>query len=301
MAGRIVVGTSGWSTFSEGWYPAKLPPVRRLSYYGQRFEGVEVDSTFYALPARRTVAGWAEITPREFTFDVKLHRLLSRHATPLSSLPRELRERAKLNERGRVMLDASLQRELCRLTLAAFEPLRDAGKLSSFLLALTPAFRPEDHRLRELEQVVEALAPVPTAIELRHRGWLRDQEQTLGWFRAAGVAFVCVDAPRVKVPNVLPPVDAVTRHDLGYLRAHGRNAEGYMRGGSAAERFAWRYSDAELREIARRAQALARDAERVRLMFGNGASAPAAAQRARELLGQLEPAARLRQESDAGS
>jgi uncharacterized protein YecE (DUF72 family) len=284
MAGRIVVGTSGW-TFDQ-WYPPKLPARERLSYYAERFEGVEVDSTFYALPARRTVASWERATPAGFTFDVKLHRLLSRHAAPLSSLPTDLRERAKLTERGRVTLDPSLEQEMCRRTLRAAEPLCEAAKLSSFLLQLTPAFRPEDHRLSELERVVEGLAPVPVAIELRHRGWLREQEQTLAWFRSAGVAFVCVDVPAVKAPNVLPPLDAVTREDLGYLRAHGRNAEGYLKGGSAAERFAWRYSPQELTEIAARARALARQADHVRLMFGNGVDAPEAAQRMRSILRQ---------------
>jgi uncharacterized protein YecE (DUF72 family) len=284
MAGRIVVGTSSW-TFDQ-WYPPKLPARERLSYYAERFEGVEVDSTFYALPARRTVATWERATPPGFTFDVKLHRLLSRHATPLSSLPSDLRDRAKLTERGRVRLDPSLEQEMCRRTLGAVEPLREAGKLSSFLLQLTPAFRPEDHRLSELEGVVDGLAPVPVAIELRHRGWLREQDQTLAWFRRAGVAFVCVDVPAVKAPNVLVPLDAVTREDLGYLRAHGRNAEGYLKGSSAAERFAWRYSRQELTEIAARVRALAQQADQVRLMFGNGVHAPEAAQRMRSILRQ---------------
>jgi uncharacterized protein YecE (DUF72 family) len=124
MTPRIVVGTSGW-TFDD-WYPPKLPARERLAYYGERFEGVEVDSTFYALPAPRTVAGWVQATPRGFTFDVKLHRLLSRHAPPLSSLPGDLRERIKLNEHGRVILDGWLEKEMCRRTLDAviFRPER---------------------------------------------------------------------------------------------------------------------------------------------------------------------------------
>ena len=36
---------------------------------------------------------------------------------------------------------------------------------------------------------------------------------------------------------MMPPVDAVTRDDLAYLRAHGRNAEGFVHGQSVAERF----------------------------------------------------------------
>jgi uncharacterized protein YecE (DUF72 family) len=286
MVGRIVVGTSGWSQFGENWYPPGLPPGDRLAWYAERFEGVEVDSTFYAVPAQRTVARWAGVTPSGFTFDVKLHRLLSRHAAPPSSLPTDLREQAKLTNSGRVALDPPLELALCRRTLRAVEPLREAGKLSSFLLQLTPAFKPADHQLSELEPVLEALAPERVSIELRHRDWLREGEPTIDWFRAVGAAFVCVDAPQVKAPSVLPPVDAVTREDLAYLRAHGRNAEGYLRGRTATERFDWRYSEAELQEIAARAGGLARAATHVRLIFGNGSHALAAAQSMRAILGQ---------------
>jgi uncharacterized protein YecE (DUF72 family) len=102
-------------------------------------------------------------------------------------------------------------------------------------------------------------------------------------------AFVSVDTPDVRAPHVLPRTDVVTRDDLAYLRAHGRNAEGYLRGRTAGERFDWRYSEDELREIAGRARSLGQEAARVRLMFGNGAHAPEAARRARELVDELGP------------
>jgi uncharacterized protein YecE (DUF72 family) len=86
----------------------------------------------------------------------------------------------------------------------------------------------------------------------------------------------------------MPPLDAVTRRGLAYLRAHGRNADGYVSGRSVAERFGWRYSDAELVEIRGRAEGLAERAEQVRLHFNNnrGSDAPVAAERMRDLLGQ---------------
>ena len=56
MAVRIVIGTSSWADpgFVEEWYPDGLPPRERLPYYAERFEGVEVNSTFYAIPAAET-------------------------------------------------------------------------------------------------------------------------------------------------------------------------------------------------------------------------------------------------------
>jgi uncharacterized protein YecE (DUF72 family) len=282
MAGRIVVGTGGWS--AQEWYPSGLPARDRLSWYAERFDGVEVDSTFYALPQRQSVAHWATITPPGFTFDIKLHRLLSRHAAPLSSLPRDLRPAARVNERGRVALTAELEAAMCERTWETVAPLREAGKLSSFLLQLTPAFNPGERRLAELETVVDAFAPVPVAIELRHRDWLGDADTTVAWFRDAGAAFVCVDAPTVDAPIVLPPFDVVTRDDLSYVRAHGRNADGYLRGRTAGERFAYEYSDDELSELVERARGLAEAAATVRMMFANGGHALASARRTREML-----------------
>jgi uncharacterized protein YecE (DUF72 family) len=291
--GRISVGTSSWADpgFVEEWYPPGLPARDRLGWYADHFDAVEVNSTFYGVPARRTVEGWVAATPDDFSFDVKLHRLLSRHAAPPSSLPSDLRELATVRgPRGRVVLDDRLQEALATRTLEALEPLREAGRLSSLLLQLSPAFAPRKHGLAELEPLVAELAPHRVAIELRHKGWVDPDRlpATLEWFEDAGAAFVGVDAPAVKAPTAMPPIDAVTRDDLAYLRAHGRNAEGYVHGRSVAERFGHRYTDAELQEIAGRARGLSESVNDVRVMFNTnrGGDAPDAAVRFRELVGE---------------
>jgi uncharacterized protein YecE (DUF72 family) len=289
VAGRIVIGTASWADpgFVEEWYPPGLPPRERLPYYAERLDGVEVNSTFYAIPSPKTAAGWAKATPDDFTFDIKLHRLLSRHAAGPASLPPDLRARARTSERGRVTLTKRLEAALADRLLEAVEPL--GPKLSTFLLQLTPAFGPRDHQLDELGSLVERLSPAaPVAIELRNRFWVDERriEGTLGWFEEHGVAFVCVDTPQgSNAPTIMPPIDAVTS-DVAYLRAHGRNLEGYLRGRSVAERFGYHYEDDELRELGQRAHELAAQTRDVRVMFNNnrGRDAPEAAQRLRELL-----------------
>jgi uncharacterized protein YecE (DUF72 family) len=292
MAGRVVIGTSSWADpgFVEEWYPAELPARDRLSWYAERFEAVEVNSTFYAVPSPRTVRSWATATPDDFTFDVKLHRLLSRHAADLRSLPPALREPATTNERGRVQLTPRLEAALADAIAEAVAPLGD--KLSTFLLQLSPAFNPRDRRLDELAPLVERLSPTaPVAIELRNRFWLREDraEETLRWYEEHEAAFVCVDGPEgSNAPTIMPALDAATRDDVAYLRAHGRNLEGYLRGRKVAERFAYSYEDRELEELGERAGRLAEEVPNVRMMFNNnrGNDAPVAAQRMRELLGQ---------------
>ena len=290
MAGRISIGTSSWADpgFVEEWYPDGLPARERLPYYAQRFGAVEVNATFYAIPAESTVRTWAKVTPKGFSFDVKLHRLLSRHSAGPSSLPKDLRARARTDGRGRVKLTRRLEAAMADALLEAVEPL--GAKLSTFLLQLTPGFGPRDHKLDELAPLVERLsAAAPVAIELRNRLWLHERriERTLGWFEEHSAAFVCVDAPQgSNAPTIMPPIDVTTRDDVAYLRAHGRNLDGYLRGRSVAERFGYRYGDDELRELAGRAQELAAHVRDVRVMFNNnrGRDAPDAAARFKELL-----------------
>jgi uncharacterized protein YecE (DUF72 family) len=293
VSGRIVVGTSSWADpgFVAEWYPPKLPPAEQLPYYAQHFDGVEVNTTYYGIPTTPAVQRWADVTPADFTFDVKLHQAMSRHSAELDSLPEALRDRVDTTPRGRVRPSPELDRELAGRYLAATEPLIEAGKLSSFLLQLSPAFKPgPSHQLDELDDLLDTLAPHPVAIEFRHRAWLNDErrEATLGWLEDHGAAFVAVDAPQGKPPTMLPRLDAVTRHDLAYLRLHGRNATGWIKGRTVAERFGYRYDEAELEEVAQRAEALADEADTVRVMFNNnrGDDAPAAAARLRQLLRQ---------------
>ena len=63
--GRILVGTSSWADpgFIKDWYPPKMPAGERLAWYAQRFEAVELNSSFYAVPERRPCGAGAR-TPR---------------------------------------------------------------------------------------------------------------------------------------------------------------------------------------------------------------------------------------------
>ena len=156
MDGRILVGTSSWADpgFVKEWYPPGLPAKERLPWYAQRFEGVELNSSFYAIPDRNVVRGWAESTPDGFVIDVKVHRALSRHSAPLDSLPPDLRDGAKTNQRGRVLLTEELEEALAGRLVEETAPLAEAGKLGAFLVQLTPAFAPGKNELDELDGLV---------------------------------------------------------------------------------------------------------------------------------------------------
>jgi uncharacterized protein YecE (DUF72 family) len=288
----IVIGTSSWADpgFVEHWYPKGLPARERLAFYADRFKAVELNSSFYAIPAIATVERWDQQTPEDFRFDVKLHRLLSHHAAKLKDLPSDLRDEVETNERGRVLLDAALIDEVCRRTLEATKPLSDAGKLSAFLLQLSPGFDPRHNELDELTPVIEGLRPHPVAVEFRRRSWADPKrlERALAFLSEQEAVFVSVDTPPGEHVPIFPSIDGVTDERLAYMRCHGRNTEGYMRGRTVAERFDYEYSRDELEEISERASRLDSEAAQVHVMFNNNARdlAPRAAQGLRVELGQ---------------
>ena len=297
MAPGILVGTSSWADpgFVKEWYPPRMAAGERLPWYAERFAYVELNSSFYAIPDRTSVHRWVEQTPEDFVFDVKVHRLLSRHAAVLDSLPPDLRDQAEADQRGRVRLTPELELTVARRLVEETAPFAEAGRLGTYLVQLTPGFSPRRHRLEELDALVEALAPHRVAIELRNRGWVREERRdaTLGWFADREVAYVCVDAPPADNFQIMPSdLDAVTHPDLAYLRLHGRNTDGYLGGKSVAERFGWRYEEDELEELARRVEGMAEQAGEVHVAFNNNRDddAPTAAQRFRALLGQAPPA-----------
>jgi uncharacterized protein YecE (DUF72 family) len=291
---NILVGTASWSDpgFVERWYPPKLPAAERLPWYAQHFDMVEVNSTFYAVPERRMVERWNQATPDDFLFNVKLHRLLSRHAATLKSLPPPVQQSAAADAKGRVELTPKLEHALLDQIEAAIEPLRAAKKFGAFLLQLSPAFSPRKHELAELDDLLARLAPLGVVVELRNRNWTEGEQlgATLAFFQRHQTALALVDAPDEAHFTIMPSeLDEVTSPRRAYLRLHGRNAEAYLRGKTVAKRFYYDYNDEEIAEVAERAQKLAAKAETVQVVFNNNALdfAPHAALRLRAALGQI--------------
>ena len=92
---QIRVGTASWTDrtlIESGWYPPEADtPERRLRFYARQFRLVEVDATYYALPAEQTATAWAARTPAGFTFNVKAFSLFTQHPTRVAALPADLR------------------------------------------------------------------------------------------------------------------------------------------------------------------------------------------------------------------
>ena len=297
MPSNLLIGTASWSDpeFVRDWYPRGLPAQERLRFYAGRFQMVELNSSFYGIPQKRQVQQWTQVTPPGFTFNVKLHKLLSRHSCEKKMLPPALQKIAETTGNDRVKLTPEIEVATAKAFLEAIQPFQVAGKLGALLLQLSPSFSPRQNRLAELEPLLDLLASCTVAMELRNRNWVEGNHlaQTTGFLRERRVTLVSVDAPQSENFNVMPALDAITNPSLAYLRLHGRNAHGYISGKSVPERFDYDYRDDELEDVYRRVNRLGSQTDHVYVIFNNNRSnfAPKNAIRFREIAGQQPIAA----------
>ena len=135
--GKILIGTTSWTDktlITSGlFYPRGAKSAEaRLRYYASQFPIVEVDSSYYAMPAERNSVLWVERTPAAFTFDIKAFRLFTQHQTPLTALPADIRNALgkidKANVYYRDLADELIDEMWARFR-TALAPLGKAGKL----------------------------------------------------------------------------------------------------------------------------------------------------------------------------
>ena len=276
----VRIGTCSWAddALSKHWYPKGLAAGERLAYYAQHFDTVEVDSTYYRLPAEPMVTKWAERTPDDFVMHVKAFGLMTRHPVKLEALPPDLRDDAPTDERGRVDRPSrEFRGEVFRRFLEALEPLRSSGKLGGLLFQFPSYVVYKDASLDYIRWAREQIGDDDMLVEFRHASWFDDDHRadTLTFLEDIHAANVIVDAPRIEGgKNLIQTVPALTS-EIAYVRFHGRNAETWnKRGGSASERFDYLYSEEELAEWVGPLRELSEQAEQAYAFFNNNATSP---------------------------
>ncbi len=272
--GQVRVGTASWTDptlLESGWYPPEAgTPEKRLRYYARQFGLVEVDATYYALPAEQTAAAWAARTPAGFTFNVKAFSLFTQHPTRVAALPKDLRPAAEKTGKDRVYLkdlDPGVADEAWQRFLAALEPLHRAGKLGAILLQFPPWFPISRARKEYILACAQRAAPRRVCVEFRNHTWMTpdNQRETLDFLAAHQLPYVCVDMPQGHRDSI-PPVLAATS-DLAVVRLHGHSRKWDSK--DIHERFGYRYTEDELNEWAPRIAGLARDAQETHVLFNN--------------------------------
>jgi len=278
--GEILVGTCSWTdrTLIEcgRFYPAGARSAEgRLRYYASQFPVVEVDSSYYALPAESTSGLWVGRTPDEFVFDVKAFRLFTRHPTPPASLPGDIRAALPAHLKAKKSLyyrdlPAELTAEVWRRFERALLPLDSAGKLGVVLFQFPPWFYTGGERQDYILTCQAKLPQYKLAVEFRHNSWVSGENLagTLKFLRDNDLPFVCVDEPR-GLSSSLPPVAAATS-DIAVVRFHGRNRETWARGGiTVVERFNYLYAEDELGEWLPRIRHLSQSTRQLHVLFNN--------------------------------
>jgi uncharacterized protein YecE (DUF72 family) len=265
---NVRVGTSGWSypTGEGTWNGIFYPPKGRrprgsgkfdeLRYYAEHFDTVEVNSSFYRIPSVATTKSWAQRTPANFEFALKLNQKFTHP---------EMFEKAT----GADPLDLD-QKDVDEF-LTAMDPLAGAGKLGALLAQFPASFKNEPNARGYLEWLLERFRDHELAIELRHKTWSDDPIDTLKLLGEFGAAWVQIDEPKFKLSirqNLLPNVKT-----FYYLRLHGRNAAKWWNHEKSEDRYNYLYSPKELEPIADAVQEASREVKKAYIYANNHFSA----------------------------
>jgi uncharacterized protein YecE (DUF72 family) len=197
----ILIATQGWNY--TAWVGPFYPPGTRsaefLPTYARVFRGVEVDSTFYAIPDARVVRTWGERTPAEFTFALKM--------------PKEVTHERRLRDADDVVGDF-------------LDRVRQLGsKLGPILLQMGPDFGPD-----ELPAIETFLPTLPRdlrfAIELRQSRWMNAGvlPHLLDLLARHNVALALNDGKWISRETMLELVERATA-DFLYVRWMGPDRE----------------------------------------------------------------------------
>ena len=179
---KLHVGTSGYSykEWVGSFYPPKHPAARMLRYYGERFDTVEINNTFYRAPTVAMLEKWAADVPEGFRFVLKAPKRITH------------------------------ERKLADVDDAVGHLLEASGVLGErrgpFLFQLPPFFRKDVPRLVDF---LARLGSVPAAFEFRHETWFDDSVYEV--LRASGAALCLADTEETE-----PPLVSTAR--WGYLR-----------------------------------------------------------------------------------
>ncbi len=242
--GELLLGCSGWSYADPaekgGWTGAFYPDskTRRLAFYAQFFDTVEMDSTFYEkillAMTKGTFYGMAKATPERFQFSVKVPETVTH--------------------------DQRLNVQKCAITsleefLDKISPLKTANKLGAVLIQLPPSFT-----VKEFSNTEQFLDRFPSgyeyALEFRHPSW--ETEGPWDMLKHYNIATVMTDSPSQDKLQFLSNVTVTVSH--AFIRWHGRNAR---------HRYNYLYSKDELRPWVPKVKQIQAETQVLRGYFNN--------------------------------
>jgi uncharacterized protein YecE (DUF72 family) len=236
-------------------YPAHKPPgFHALPFLARYFDGIEVDSSFYAMPRREHTQRWAAMVAAkpQFRFWMKLHRDFT-HSTKDT-------DEAELGALGRTFREG-------------LAPLTQSHRLEALLAQFPVTFLYGKSEVRRLGRLRALFDPLPLVLEVRHASWFTPP--AVDTIRGLGYSLAHIDLPAAW--NHPPDWHAPTG-PIGYLRLHGRNSKQWFREGAQRDdRYDYLYEPAELKLLARRAERIAAEHDTTAVVTNNHFSGQAVA------------------------
>ncbi len=239
----IKIGTSGYSYSGappRGWYGAFYPEKKpkgfdELRYYSRIFNTCEVNNTFYRPPSASVAKAWADKTPDDFSFAIKVWQRFT-HPMKIS--------RQKSDELWEPASNADFEE-----FRAGILPLAEAGKLGVLLFQYPAGFHYSGESIEKVEHVLTRFYDYPKVVEVRHASWSENPgalEALLLENRAGGVL---IDEPKfaTSIRQETRPIGEIL-----YFRAHGRNAKAWWHPKESWQRYDYLYSRAEVQKHAER-------------------------------------------------
>jgi uncharacterized protein YecE (DUF72 family) len=215
MSSKLFIGCSGWnygdSSEKGGWRNVFYPDnkTRKLSYYSQFFNTVEMDATFYNRfyqhMTQGLFVGIARTTPPDFKISVKVPEIITHD------------KRLDINKDVMVDLMTFLDK---------ISPLKNSNKLGAIIIQLPPSFTiTESKKLEEFLNVLMNNTDVQSnnnfAIEFRHTSW--NTEGVLELLQHYDIASVLTDSPEREHLEFLSNENNITSRSTSVVRLHGRN------------------------------------------------------------------------------
>ncbi len=246
----IRVATAGWSypDWEGRVYPKRKPPgFHALQTLARCFDGVEVNSTFYAEARPEIVTKWAEHVREkpDFHFIAKLHQSFT-HG------PHEGVEKTLLELRGKTFQ-------------AALEPLTRRGQLDGVLVQFPASFHENPDNVRHLGWIRSLLGDLPLILEVRHRSWF--EPPALSSIRGLGYSLAHIDLPDAWDH---PPDRFAPTGPIGYMRLHGRNAQNWFKPDVGRDdRYDYLYTPQEVGALAIRAHEISQETDQTWVVTNN--------------------------------
>ncbi|MGN6624314.1 MAG: DUF72 domain-containing protein [Candidatus Nitrosocosmicus sp.] len=222
MNSNILIGCSGWNyndhPTNGGWLNVFYPDTKtkKLRFYSQYFNTVEMDSTFYKefyLSMNKGLfVGITKATPDIFKFSIKVPEIITHEK--------------RLDVEKNVICD--FQEFIDKIS-----PLKNSNKLGTIIFQLPPSFTIKEFskterffdKLTSLKDKEKKFDNYYLSVEFRHPSW--NTEGTFEMLRQYNIASVMTDSPSKENLGFLSDEHHTITNTHAIIRMHGRNDDNH--------------------------------------------------------------------------